>query len=559
MSFADLKAELMRAEFPTLRPDHDSDIERYFDLRAQGRPVEALALYNRQLAPRYPDPELRARTLRAYRLHTPEYPSLVATSFEALGERLVERSRRVIKYISLYATSYDPTDVYQTIRAAESILRMLPGEPFAAIASVERFRRYADIMNFQTGPMARAEELVRAYLTERLDVVEAERERRREAQEQAESERRSLLVQQDMADTRRQMDEARKLRESQSSLERRPRRSAGTAGRATAALDLSTLRFSASDLARIQIPPVLVKFEDKTLAFCFKYWNLVNDEAFERVLFLYSRKYGVRHYDVFRAIQDGRRRGRRDEEILSTVMALVTTGYYYSIRGDLYLQRNWTTLKAKIDSPAGFAGAGPARPRRSRPLRRRKAAGERIVVASWPSEAPAPASAQVAPAQPEVQVPAPLPVQAPPPAPRPRVEHLPPAPPPDAKDLLRRSRARKAAPGPREDLPAPAPTGSVSDRLRRLSGRSYDVFQDRFLAKARSAVRSVLASHKRGPRALFASVPLEAENLVFNFLKEHYDDPYMDWEGSDERKQLSEHGFDLDSLEPVIANCYQRL
>ncbi len=455
MSFADLKAELMRAEFPTLRPDHDPDIERYFDMRSQGRPAEALAFYNRHLSVRYPDPDFRTRTLRAYRLRSPEYASLIAASYDALGERLLERTKRVIKYIALHASSYDPTDVYQTIRAAESILRMLPNEQFAAIAAVERFRRYADALSFQKKHLERAEELVRAYLTERLDVVEAD------------------------------------------------------------------------------------------------------DEAFERVLFLYSRKFGVKHYDVFRTIRDGRRRGRRDEEILAAVSALLTTGYYYSIRGDLYLQRNWALLKGKID-PASAAptadsaggAAAPARQRRSGG-RRRKPAGERIVVARRERD-----PARPLPGKPPAAAPAAAKLQAEPARPKSAETAA-----PTAKALLERSRARTAAaePAPVADADARVPAGSVADRLRKLSGRSYDVFQDRFLAKARAAIRSVLASRKRGPRALFATIPLEAENLVYDFLKEHYDDPYMDWEGSEERKRLAEHGFDLESADPVIADCYKRL
>lgn len=558
MSFADLKAELMRAEFPTLRPDHDPDIERYFDMRSQGRPAEALAFYNRHLSVRYPDPDFRTRTLRAYRLRSPEYASLIAASYDALGDRLLERTKRVIKYIALHASSYDPTDVYQTIRAAESILRMLPSEQFAAIAAVERFRRYADALSFQKKHLERAEELVRAYLTERLDVVEIERARRREEQERAAAERRSALVERDKADTLRQMDEASRLRARREAEDRRPRRTAGPqAARAAAALDLSTLRFSAQDLARIQIPPTLTKIEDRTLAFCFKYWNLVGDEAFERVLFLYSRKFGVKHYDVFRTIRDGRRRGRRDEEILAAVSALLTTGYYYSIRGDLYLQRNWALLKGKIDpasaAPTADAAEGAAAPARQRRNggRRRKPAGERIVVSRRERD-----PARPLPGKPPAAAPAAAKLQAEPARPKSAESAA-----PTAKALLERSRARTAAaePAPVADADARVPTGSVADRLRKLSGRSYDVFQDRFLAKARAAIRSVLASRKRGPRALFATIPLEAENLVYDFLKEHYDDPYMDWEGSEERKRLAEHGFDLESADPVIADCYKRL
>ncbi|MDR1931103.1 MAG: hypothetical protein LBQ44_10830, partial [Treponema sp.] len=97
--------------------------------------------------------------------------------------------------------------------------------------------------------------------------------------------------------------------------------------------------------------------------------------------------------------------------------------------------------------------------------------------------------------------------------------------------------------------------GSVSDRLKELSGRSYDVYQDRFLAKVRNAIRKVLGTGK----GLFFNLPEEAENLVYLFLKEHYSDPYMDWEGSVERKNLIALGFDLPSLYPVIDECYRTL
>ena len=99
----------------------------------------------------------------------------------------------------------------------------------------------------------------------------------------------------------------------------------------------------------------------------------------------------------------------------------------------------------------------------------------------------------------------------------------------------------------------------MSDRLRKLSKRSYDVYQDRFLAKARTSIRAVLGKRKEGPRSLFASVPEEAEELVYAFLRDHYADPYMDWEGGAQKKRLSELGFELDTLDPIIEDCYSRL
>jgi hypothetical protein len=90
-----------------------------------------------------------------------------------------------------------------------------------------------------------------------------------------------------------------------------------------------------------------------------------------------------------------------------------------------------------------------------------------------------------------------------------------------------------------------------------VSGRSYDLYQDRFLAKARPAIRKVLGAG-RG-RGIFSSLPEKAENLVYQFLESHYSDPYMNWAESGERGELAELGFDLESLFPVIDECYRML
>lgn len=495
MSLEDLKVELLRAEFPSLRPDHDPDIERYFDLRSAGKPGAALSLYENRIKPRYPDDAHRSAAMRAFRMRDPSYPRFIAKAYGALGERLLERTKRVIKYVAMYAATYDRTDAFATIKAAENILRMLPRDRFAAVSVIERLRRYSSLLDYQAAPMAVAEELIRSYVNEQLDVVQEERARRRAEAERESAAARSRLAEQDKAETRRALAEARKKAEAE------PKRPAGAAAKRTAAFDLSTLRFSAADLARIQIPPAFDKIEDKTLAFCFKYWTLANDTAFERVLFLYSRKYGVRHYDVFNAIKDGRRRGRRDEEILATVMGLLSSGYYYSIRGDAYLQRNWLKLKAKLE-PIIIEETKKRRPRRKR--------AEKLP--QQPVERAAPAAA------PEIEKP---------------VVHF--------------------------EAETKVPKGSVSDRLRKLSGKSYDVFRDRFFAHGRAAIRAVLGGAKAGKKALFASVPQEAENLVYDFLRDHYADPYMDWESSGERRSLASVGYELASIDPVIEECYRRI
>ncbi len=543
MSLEDVKAELLKAEFPALRPDHDPDIERYFDLRATGRSSDALSFYHSRIKPRYPDDEVRTLALRAYRLKHPSFAGFVARAYATLGDQLLERTKRMIKYVAMYAAAYDRSDAYATIKAAESILSMLPREKFAAVAAVERLRRHAELLDYQAAHLAAAEELVRAYLNERLDVVQTVRERRKRDRERAESEQRSLLVERDREETRKAL-ETRRARETAKPTQRRPSRSAP---KAVPVLDLSRIRFSAADIARMQIPPTVVKIEDRTLAFCFKYWNLVEDRAFERVLFLFSRKYGVKNYEAYSAIRDGRRRGRKDDEILATVLGILTTGYYYSVRGDVYLQRAWKRLKAKLEPSAPAAKT----PKAKRLKRQRR-----------PEARPAPI---VAPAA------EPLPEPAAPP------EALPPMSRQETEPSVERAERRRGRPrkneaertavsdaAASEETPEPPkenriPKGSVSDRLRKLSGKSYDVFRDRFFTKARQAIRAVLAEAKQARKSLFASVPQAAENLVFNFLKAHYADPYMDWASSAEMRELAELGYELPSLDPVIDDCYRRL
>jgi hypothetical protein len=105
------------------------------------------------------------------------------------------------------------------------------------------------------------------------------------------------------------------------------------------------------------------------------------------------------------------------------------------------------------------------------------------------------------------------------------------------------------------EVPMRPAGSSVSDRLRQLSGHSYDLYQDRFLTHVRQAIRKVLSSG----RGIFFTVSEGAEDLVYNFLETHYSDPYMNWAESAERKELAALGFELESLNLIIDECYKRL
>jgi hypothetical protein len=464
MNIPEIQDELLRLEYPNLLPGHDPDIERYYYLRNTGQSRDALYIYESRLKPRYPEYEFRTSLLRSYRSRHPLFPRLLGLGYRALADRSLERIRRSIEYISEKVDAYDRRDVYATIRTAEDILRLFPRERYEAAEGIERYARYARVLGLRINAMEKAAALVRAYLTQTLSVVENER-RRRETRRRREIEReRRRLVKRDWESYEWQKTHG-----------------------AEPLIDFSSVVFSQADLRRIEIPPSLTRLEDQALAYCVKYWNLVYDPAFERILFLYSRKYGAKHHDIYLVIRRGRITKQRDDEILASVLSSLIRGYYYSIQGDRYLQLRWNSVKSLLDQPARpqapetgaseKAAAGEGRRKKKRNKRR----------AAWKSRKPS------------------------------------------------------------------AAAGSVSDQLQKLSGRSYDPYRELFLAGARKAARKVLGAG----RGRFFKLPERVENLVYHFLKDHYSDPYMNWAESGERKEAAALGFDLETLAPVIEECYR--
>ncbi|MDR3145862.1 MAG: hypothetical protein LBU21_06265, partial [Treponema sp.] len=275
MDFKDIQDELFRQEYPYLHPGSDPDIERYCYLRAAGQGRDALNIYEYRIKPRYPDDTLRMALLHSYRGRDPLFPRLLAVGYRRLAERALERVRGIIDYIGKRIKTYNKQDVYSTIKTIEDILRFFPREQYEAVSGIDRMYRYAQVLNHQVGPMEQAVELVRSYLSRSLPVLERERNRR-----------------QDQMRTR---------------AAEKP------------AFDFSAVVFSEADLARIEIPSRLTRPEDQTLAYCVKYWNLIDDAAIEQILFLYSRKYGKKNHTVYLTIRRGRNANYRDEDILSSV------------------------------------------------------------------------------------------------------------------------------------------------------------------------------------------------------------------------------------------------
>jgi hypothetical protein len=137
---------------------------------------------------------------------------------------------------------------------------------------------------------------------------------------------------------------------------------------------------------------------------------------------------------------------------------------------------------------------------------------------------------------------------------------------------LERGDAGQGATKPAQSLaprPAPRPAllvqelstrpGSISERIRKLSGKAYDVYKQLFLTRVREDIhRNLLANRTRAFR-LFDDSANEAEDLIYAFMSAHYADPYMDWEGSEERRKVEALGYAVPSLDPIIEAWFRRL
>lgn len=565
---------LLREEYPNVSLSGDTDIERYYELRKDGRLADALSLYNGKLRKKYPDDSMRERLMRSYRSRDPNFRVILEQSVAELAQRALKKTTAIINFLTRDIDTVNLTDAYAVIKLAEGLLAVISPDRYTAIAITERYARLARILNWKADAMERTAELIRLYVTDTIDSVLA---------------------------FRKNAEEKRKR-----NMERAVRQRHRKAG-----LDLSNISFSEEDVRRILIPRAITGTEDTVIAYCLKYWNLTSDPAFEKTVLLYSRKFHTRHYEIFAAIKNGRDHDWRDEEILNAVLANVVTGYYYSISGDLYLQRTWARYKANLGGPAG-SGAGSlaadgqqtAQTGISAPTSASAPGNQTAAQASQSAAAPAldPAEAaeakaktrRVQPARksekhgaggsgnsdksgahkpqnqlksrkprtskredraalhrrPGVKTALPVPKE-----PKPAKAAKAPAAQKEQKSLLKkaknvRAEYRSGAHLRTAKIPA---ANSIADMIRKETGKTYTVYKDLFFKGIRPSIRDTLIGS--GKKAnIFSSRQNEAEEIIYGFLFEQYDNPYQNWEQSGEREQVEELGYAVPRIEPIISH-----
>ncbi len=493
----DIQQRILKEEFPDIHFDSDSDIERYFDFRRAGRQNDALAIYNNRIKRKYPDDGMRMRLMGYYRSRDPRYTLLLAENLVMLADSLIRRTINIITVLTREIDSVNMRDAYQVIKLAESLLSIISPDRFTAIAFTEKYSRYAVMLAHRAPQMERTAELIRLYVT---DTLESLQELKKEHEQ------------------RRQ----RKLRSQQRATSAQP------------TFDLSRVVFSPADIDRILISNKLGRTEDQVIAYCLKYWNRINDIAFEKTVFLYSRKNHTKHHDIFQAIKNGRMHNWKDEEILNAVLATVVTGYYYSISGDVYLQRTWAAIRSTGAAPAVFSSpisepsrvvspeaTGTKHPgklkisHKSARIKHKNAAekttGKQTVKSITPSAA--------------------------------------------SKRTVTPFRKENPHNGNTTPIRLPASAvkpNSIADIIRSMTGKTYTVYKDLFFETVRPSIRSTLSTVSRRKSSLFDSKQNSAEELIFSFLDTHYGNPYQNWTASAERNKVKELGYDLHAIEPII-------
>lgn len=565
----ELDRYILKQEFPQLSLTEDPDIERYFEFRAQNRQADALKIYNAKLIHRYPDSRTRVLLMTYYRRHDARFQLLLADSLARLAETTITQVKKIIVFFTGTVAPLKTAKVYSIIQVCEKVISAISSDRFAAISFTEKYVRYADTLRYHAEEMRQAADMLRMYITDTISSVREFREERvRDAKE----------------------------------------RNRKAAQRAQAsAIDFSKITFTKQQIAAIVIAPSIRRTEDKVLAYTVKYWDRYDDGAFENTLLLYSRKYGTNHYAVFQAVKIARIRKWKDDELLHAVLANVAQGYYYSISGDLYLQRSWKQIKLKLEAgaPPEEAAAPSAKPKRQKKVKaptRKPRSGKVAAVAKSPQDKKTRGAAgtqrgssalkttaravSVQPITTELSPKPDSPVRAAraerkaekaaasvqPTAPQStkRMASAQPAPsgfvrntevPPAQKAAGKQpqdSAGKQAA--PLRIYPQPTPKEgqlSIADTVKKVTGKSYGIYRELFFKEVRTSIRAILQYSAIHKLSFFGSEQNNAEDIIYQFLETNYDNPYQQWQGSQDQADVLEEGFRIDSLEPIIRHWAQ--
>ncbi len=502
---------ILKQEFPQLSLTEDADIERYFEFRALNRQAEALQLYNTKIKRRYPDDSTRVLLMTYYRKHDPRFSVLLTESLIHLAERTTVQAKKIIVFFVKTITPLKKAEIHTLIQVCEKVISAIADDRFAVIAFSEKYARYAQKFQYYEKEMQIAADIIRSYVTDSLSSVREFKEEQR-----------------------------RKLHKKKKQKYTVP------------AFDFSKITFTADQIQTIEISAAITRIEDKVLAYTLKYWNKYMDGAFENTILLYSRKYNTNHYSIFQAVKTGRMRKWKDEEVLHAVLSNIARGYYYSMSGDLYLQRTWRAIwkKQTQKQPSSERQKKKTVPKKKIVLKDKKEAVKEKRPKNTEKVIQKEKKKTIATPKERGKKKTPL-------LKKEAVQTTSLSATTEKKATVTSERIKNSTIGKNIGYSKNANGTSIAALIKKTTGKRYSVYRDQFFKTIRPSIRIVLQQTAQHKLFLFGSKLNIAEQSVYQFLEAQYDNPYQKWEISKEKKIAAEQGFNLHSIEPIIIHWAQ--
>ncbi|MGP1437540.1 MAG: hypothetical protein ACTTKH_00540 [Treponema sp.] len=433
---------ILNQEFPDLNLSGDDDIERYFIFRKQGKEREALFLYNNKLKAKYPNENMRVALISAYRKKDPIFTLLLTQCLKALADRTIERTKGIINFISENLTKTSKTNILSIVSQCENVVSKISADRYQALPFTEKYSRYASYFNFKSKEMKKASNLIKLYISGEF----------------------SYLA----------MREEQKIKNKKV---------------APPLFDFSKVNFTPSQKALIEISPKIERLEDKVIAYIAQYLPICLNPSSENLILLYSRKYNTKHYNIFKSIKSAVIARKNDEELIHNVLMNVSDGYYYSISGDVYLQKEWVKLKDSLD-----ASKIKKETKKRKPTK--KASSNKI---------------------------------------KPKKEPLSTLPTPKKEKHIQMQKLE-----------------SIKDSIKRITGHNYDIYNELFFKTVRISIRHVLENSIIQKKSLFGDEENKAEDSIHEYIQKNYENPYHDWLSSENNKYVESLGFKISSIDEVI-------
>ncbi len=598
----ELDRYILKQEFPQLSLTEDPDIERYFEFRAQNRQADALKLYNAKLIRRYPDNRIRVLLMTYYRKRDARFHLLLADSLARLADTTITQVKRIIVFFAGTVAPLKNAKVYSIIQVCEKVIGAISSDRFAVISFTEKYVRYAEKLRYHAADMRQAADMLRMYITDtissvrefREEQVRNARERNRKAVQYGQV---SVIDFSKITFTRQQIAA---ITIASSIYRTEDKVLAYTIkywnryddGAFENTVLLYSRKYGTNHYAVFQAVKIarIRKWKDDELLHAVLanvaqgyYYNISGDLYLQRTWKQLKLKLGPetpqedtaalpkktaqpkeakrqplksRAEKAPKTLKDkktqgaaGKKRGSRTmhtEVSISEVSAQPTKKRLHLKSEDKIVPVRVTRKTDKAAAAVPLKSEGTLQLDQTAPK----------VKKDEPAQPYSPPNTRTAAASTAVKSDIPVtPVQA-------------------ASGVRRKTRAspvQKTADKvsqeslekqvlPVQIYPLTAPKErplSIADTIKKVTGKNYGVYHDLFFKNVRASIRAILQYSAIHKLSFFGSEQNNAENIIYQFLETHYDNPYQQWQGSEEQADVLKEGFRIDSLEPIIRHWAQ--